>query len=169
ADDLVAPLEHGLAEAVDETVGARARSDLLEAKVEPLGERGAKTVSAAVRVAVEPGRAALDRLAGLREGAERAFVGGEPDDPLEPELASGAHREDNRWTAAGAEDHVIGLSGAVHEVPGVKISLLALDDQEALAGQDEEVLLCSLAVVQPHRLSRLEDVEVDAKLAEAPL
>ena len=85
-DDLVAGLEHRLAEAVHEPVGACTGSNLLEAQVEPLGERRPKPVGATVRVAVQLGRAPLDRLARLREGAVRALVRGELDDALEPEL-----------------------------------------------------------------------------------
>ena len=87
ADDLVARLEHRLAEAVDDPVRSGSGRDLLEAQVEPLRERGAEPVRAAVGVAVELSGAALDRLARLRERAERPLVGGELDHALEPELA----------------------------------------------------------------------------------
>src|SRR5205823_10921777 len=86
-DDLVAGLEHRLAEAVHEPVGACTGSYLLEAQVKPLGERRPEPVGAAVRVAVQLGRAPLDRLARFRERPERAFVRGELDDSVEPELA----------------------------------------------------------------------------------
>src|SRR5207237_5085392 len=87
ADDLVAGLEHRLAEAVHEPVGACTGSNLLEAQVEPLGEGRPEPVGATVRVAVQLGRAPLDRLARGRERPERAFVRGKLDDALEPELA----------------------------------------------------------------------------------
>ena len=45
--------------------------------------------------------------------------------------------------------------------------LLALDDQQAFAGEDEEVLLRLLAVVHAARLARAQDADVDAELAEA--
>ena len=46
-------------------------------------------------------------------------------------------------------------------------TLLALDQQQALAGQDEEILLVLLAVVHARRLPRLEDADVEAELREA--
>ena len=49
----------------------------------------------------------------------------------------------------------------MEEVPRLQLPLLALDDQEALAGQHEEVLLRVLAVVEAHRLPGRQDVEVD--------
>ena len=52
-----------------------------------LGQGGTESVRAAVGVAVQLGGAALDRLERCREGAERAFVGGELDDSREAELA----------------------------------------------------------------------------------
>jgi hypothetical protein len=57
----------------------------------------------------------------------------------------------------------------VHEVPGAQPPLLALDEQQALAAQDEEVLLRPLAVVEAERLPRFEDVQVQAELPEAAL
>jgi hypothetical protein len=40
----------------------------------------------------------------------------------------------------------------VQEVPGTEGTLLALDEQEALAAENDEVLLIRLGVVQPARL-----------------
>jgi hypothetical protein len=50
------------------------------------------------------------------------------------------------------------------EVPGAKPPLLPLDEQEALAEEDEEVLLRIFGVVQPVGLVRLQDLEADAEL-----
>ena len=58
---------------------------------------------------------------------------------------------------------------AVHEVPSPERALLALDDQQRLAGHDEEVLLIRLPVVHRHRLARLEYLHVDAELREVLL
>src|SRR5262249_37896312 len=41
--------------------------------------------------------------------------------------------------------------------------------QEALARYDQKSFLMAFAVVQPHRLARLQDVEGDAELPERPL
>ncbi len=49
------------------------------------------------------------------------------------------------------------------EVPGLQAALLALDHEDALAGDDEEVLLAALAVVQAVPLSRLEHVDPEAE------
>jgi hypothetical protein len=46
------------------------------------------------------------------------------------------------------------------------VPLLALDQQQALAREDEEVLLIRLAVVEPARHARLKDAERVADLAE---
>src|SRR5262245_6290415 len=87
ADDLVPGVEDGLREAVDEPVGAGADGDLFEPDVVELGEGGPQAVGAAVRVAVQLGRAASDRLERRWKRTEWAFVRRELDDPLEPELA----------------------------------------------------------------------------------
>src|SRR5438093_7969346 len=57
----------------------------------------------------------------------------------------------------------------MEEVPGTQTSLLALDEQQALAGEDEEPFLRPLAVVEADRLTRLEDADVDPELAEPAL
>ena len=56
--------------------------------------------------------------------------------------------------------------GAVEEVPCPEEPLLTLDEQRALPGQHEEVLLLRLGVVEAVRLARLQDVESDAQLRE---
>src|SRR4051812_39173194 len=53
----------------------------------------------------------------------------------------------------------------VEEVPRPEGSLLALDEQPALAGQNEECLLISLGVIDA-ALTRLEDRHVDPELLE---
>ena len=52
-----------------------------------LGERVSEPPGAAVRIAVQLERGASDRLPGSRKRPERAFVGRELDDALEPVLA----------------------------------------------------------------------------------
>ena len=70
---------------------------------------------------------------------------------------------------SGADDRVLRVGRAVHEVPLPERALLALDDQQRLAGDDEEVLLISFPVVHRHRLARLEDLHVDPELGEVLL
>jgi hypothetical protein len=53
----------------------------------------------------------------------------------------------------------------VEEVPGPEASLLALDEQPARAGQNEERLLIRLSVIDA-ALARLQDSHVDSKLRE---
>src|SRR5207244_12832810 len=48
------------------------------------------------------------------------------------------------------------------EVPRLELSLAPLDQQDALAGEDEEILLIRLAVIPPARLARLEHGECEA-------
>jgi adenosine deaminase len=55
----------------------------------------------------------------------------------------------------------------VHEVPGLERPLLALDQQQCLAGENEEVLLLVLAVVPARGLPGLEHADVDPDLQEA--
>src|SRR3712207_8783479 len=61
------------------------------------------------------------------------------------------------------------LRRAVDEVPRSQRALLALDDQERLAGEHEEVLLLGLPVVHAQRLARPEHEQVDADLREVPV
>ena len=58
------------------------------------------------------------------------------------------------------------LGGAVHEVPLAQRPLLALDDQQRLAGEDEEVLLSRFPVVHPDRLTRTKHEEINPDLRE---
>ena len=53
----------------------------------------------------------------------------------------------------------------MEEVPGAEPSLLVLDEQRALPGQDEECLLVRLGVVEDP-LPGLQDGDVDSKLGE---
>src|SRR5436190_18069161 len=55
--------------------------------------------------------------------------------------------------------------GTVEEVPGLEASLLAVDEQPALTGQNEERLLIGLGVIDA-ALARLEDGHVDPELLE---
>ena len=57
----------------------------------------------------------------------------------------------------------------MHEVPLLQQPLLALDEQQALTGEHEEVLLRVLAVVHRARLAGPQDAEADAELVETPV
>jgi hypothetical protein len=50
----------------------------------------------------------------------------------------------------------------VHEVPLAQRPLLALDDQERLAAEHQEVLGVGLPVIHADRLARLEAQQLDA-------
>ena len=55
------------------------------------------------------------------------------------------------------------------EVPLPQRPLLALDQKQRLAEEDEEVLLVRFPVVHPDRLARAEDVQLDPNLGEVGL
>src|SRR3954447_4081359 len=56
------------------------------------------------------------------------------------------------------------LGRAMHEVPCAQRPLLAFDDQNCFARNDEQVLLIGLPVVHGHRLARVQDERIDAEL-----
>jgi hypothetical protein len=56
----------------------------------------------------------------------------------------------------------------MHEVPRAQLTLLAFDDQNCLACDDEEALLIGLPVVHRHRFARSEHERIDAELLEVP-
>ena len=92
ADDLVALVEHGLAEAVDDAVGSRADRDLLEADAVLRGERGAQRPRAAVGIAVQLARAALERFDALPGKARKG-------PSFEASLTTRS-RPSSRWTSS---------------------------------------------------------------------
>src|SRR5690242_7277417 len=70
---------------------------------------------------------------------------------------------------AGADEDVLGPRRAVDEVPLLQGAFLAFDQNQALAAEDEEVLLRVLRVVHAVRLPRVEDLDVDPEVAEPGL
>jgi hypothetical protein len=54
----------------------------------------------------------------------------------------------------------------VDEIPGLQRALLLLDQEQAFAREDEEVLLHVLGVIEPVRLARMQDVDADPVLLE---
>ena len=61
---------------------------------------------------------------------------------------------------------MLDVGRAVEIVPLAKRHFLTLDDQQALAAQDEESLLVALAVIHRHRLTRSQDRQIDAETVE---
>ena len=78
-----------------------------------------------------------------------------------------ADHEDHARTVAGADRDVVGPGRAVQVVPLAHAALLALDDRDALAAEDEEALLGGFGVVAPVGLARHEHVRADPELREA--
>jgi hypothetical protein len=68
-----------------------------------------------------------------------------------------------------ADEAVLGVGRAVHEVPRLHLPLFALDHRQALAREHEEILLVRLAVVPPTRLAGLEDGDRVAEVRERRL
>ena len=56
---------------------------------------------------------------------------------------------------------------AMDEVPGTQPPLLTLDEQQALAGENKEVLLCRFGVVEAVRLAGRQNVKPDAELVKS--
>ncbi len=79
-----------------------------------------------------------------------------------------ADRDHEARAVSCPDDHVLRVRRAMHELPRAQLPLLAFDDQNCLARDDEEVLLVALPVVQGHRLARLEYERIDAQLLELP-
>ena len=77
-----------------------------------------------------------------------------------------ADRDDDARPVACADERVRGVRRAVDEVPGFQAPLLALDDEHALAGDHEEVLLTGLAVVHAARLAGPDHGDAHAELLE---
>src|SRR5581483_7460519 len=129
-----------------------------------------------------PGQAGEVRLPGLplrerRVGLCRGHrLGLDAGSALERELrariddlqlaAPRAGHEDHAPPVPGTDERVLRPRRAVHEIPRAERPLLALDQEQALAGEDEEVLLTRLAVVARGRLARLEHADRVPELRE---
>ena len=61
---------------------------------------------------------------------------------------------------------MLGAGWTVQEVPPAQEPLVAVDDRDALAVEDEKVLLDRLAVIAAVRLARLHDLDVHACVRE---
>ena len=73
---------------------------------------------------------------------------------------------DDGPASPGTHDHVVRAARTVDEVPGPQRPFLPLDEQQALARENEEILLHVLPVVQAVRLAGLEHPDVDPELLE---
>src|SRR5919199_3305221 len=114
-------------------------------------------------------RAVLRLLRRARVVARRDFV----DTVIAPravllELPRADAEEDER-PLAGARERVLRLRRAVHEVPLPQRPFLALHDQDALAGEHEEVFLLGFPVVGRARLARAEHADAQAEHREERL
>jgi hypothetical protein len=98
--------------------------------------------------------------------AKRSLVDGVAAPVLAARPVARSHREDDARTVACADDDVLRLGRAVDEVPCSQRPLLALDNQERLTRDHEEVLLVGLPVVHRHGLGRPEHVDADPELRE---
>src|SRR3954468_2744714 len=103
-----------------------------------------------------PGRVGLllDRMAVLRRGGLDRI-----EDPR-VRRARAVH-EDRARAVAGADGDVPRAGRRVQVVPRSHPPLLALDDRDALAGQDEEPLEVVLLVVEAGRVAGPQDVDAD--------
>ena len=138
-------------------------------RVPPLAQDSRDVVRAA-RAPLRERRVGLRRRARLRldAGAVAKRKLGARVDGLFLGDARARHEDDTRALARSDED-VLGARRAVDEVPGPQAALLALDQEQTLAGEDEEVLLGVLAVVHAVRLPRREDGDRVADLGEGGL
>src|SRR6478672_10342961 len=78
-------------------------------------------------------------------------------------LARARHEEHAR-TGSATDERMLSARRAVHEVPRPEGPLLTLDEQQALAGKHEEILLIRLAVVHRRRLTGLDHAEPEAEV-----
>src|SRR5215210_872592 len=76
-----------------------------------------------------------------------------------------ANHQDYAWRVAGSHEGVLRPGGRMEEVPGSEEPLLALNEQPALTGQNEEGLLIRLGVVDA-ALAGPEDGHIDPELRE---
>ena len=115
-------------------------------------------------------RVGLGRDGGLgldpRAVLERNLVARIHDPLLVRPAVAGAGHEDQARAVAGADERVLAVGRTVDEVPRLQVALLALDHQQALAGEHEEVLLVGLAVVAAGHLARLDHREREADVRE---
>src|SRR3954465_10757254 len=122
----------------------------------------------AVRTAEIPFAQAGVRLVGLGRLARdaRAVARRELGDriPKDLRIVPRADRQHRGRRFSGGHEHVLGPGRRVEEVPRTQPPLLAVDDQDALAGEHEEPFLRVLFVVVTQHLAGLQDAHADAEL-----
>ena len=77
-----------------------------------------------------------------------------------------AHHQNRAGSVADTDEDVERSRRAVHKVPRLNPPFLLLNQEQALAREDEEVLLHVFAVVEAVRFAGVEDVNVDPVLLE---
>jgi methionine-rich copper-binding protein CopC/putative copper export protein len=102
-------------------------------------------------------------LLDARAVAERDLVDGVADSAARN---ARAHGQNDARPLAGADKDVLRPRWAVHEVPRAQAAFLALDQEEAFAGEDEEIFLGVFPVVLPVRLPGVQDADADSDLLE---
>jgi hypothetical protein len=100
----------------------------------------------------------------------RNLVDGEAERVGLPVMRASSDRDHQTRTVPRADDHVLRVRWAVHEIPRAQPALLAFHDQQSFARDDEKILLIRLPVIHRHRLARLQYEGIDAELGRvAPL
>src|SRR5439155_4461473 len=84
-------------------------------------------------------------------------------------MSASTDGEDGGRPLTRADENVIGPGGAMDEIPLLQRAFLTLDQQQGLAEEDKEVLLCRLAVIQAGRLPGREHADIDPELRELGL
>jgi hypothetical protein len=82
-------------------------------------------------------------------------------------LSPCADTDDEARAVARSDEDVLRPRGTVDEVPGGQPAFFAFDQEQALTGEHEEVLLGILAVVERARFAGTQDAYADADLVEA--
>src|SRR5262249_36299425 len=76
-----------------------------------------------------------------------------------------ANHQDHTRLVASSHEGMLRPGSRMEEVPGSEFSLLTLDEQPALTGENEERFLIRLGVVHA-ALARLQDGQIDPELLE---
>ena len=85
-------------------------------------------------------------------------------DHLEAARSAAGHDDDTR-PVTGADEDVVRPGRAVDEIPCLQAALLAFDHEHALSGDEQEVLLATLAVIQAVSLAGHEHMDAEAELS----
>jgi hypothetical protein len=134
------------------------------------GLAGERAVPVARRLGLREARVRLLRVGRLTLAAgtvpERSLVDGVAAPVCATRAVARADCKDNARPLADSNDDVLRLGRTVNKIPPPQWPFLALDDQQRLALEHEEVLLIGLPVVHPDRLTGSQHVEADPELRE---